>query len=106
MPRAKKPSGEPQESIIKPSIQFEGGKKHILEVMFDGENEDCPVLKSVGYAHIRNLPGQASFVSYVITSQGDKILNMEVEEPNMRYIAEESTKIAFVNAFMSGVDNA
>lgn len=82
--------------IVEPSIKFDG-EKNILEKIFDGLPEDMPELKSVGYAKVSD--GQHGFLSYTITSRGREIIKIEVEEPNLRAIAEESAKIAFVNNF-------
>ena len=85
--------------IIKPSISVEGGKPHTLVSLFEGDPENLPTLRSVGYGQI---PGTSTFVAYTIYSRGQEITKIEVEEPNLRAIAEESAKIFFVNAFMAG----
>jgi len=82
-------------SIVKPSI-VEAGKKHVLETMFDSDK--APVIKSIGYKRLSESPN--SWVSYVITSRGKEILDIQVEEPNVRGIAEDSAKVAFVTSFM------
>lgn len=89
---------KPQVEII-PSIQVIGGPKNALQNLFEGDHEKLPILKSVGYGQI---PGTNTFVAYTIHSKGQNILKIEVEEPNLRPIAEESAKIFFVNNFMSG----
>lgn len=71
------------------------GEKHLLEKMF--EEKEIPILKAVGYAQLR--PGDA-WVSYVMTTQGDKVLSIVVAEPNLRLIAEEAAKTDFVTEFM------
>lgn len=88
-----------KDSVVKPSMHFEGDKEHVLTTLL--EEGDAPVLKSVGYTRLKTVKGQSSYVSYVITTQGEKVLKIDVEEPTQRYIAEEATKIAFVNHFMS-----
>ena len=60
--------------------------------------ENGPIVKSIGYAKV---PGSNYCVSYIIHSQGGKIIKIEVEEPNMQSIAEETAKLNFVNIFMS-----
>jgi len=82
--------------IIQPVIRT-NGEPHIMETMFEGK-EDLPIIKSVGYAPIR--PGSMSWVSYTITTQGKEVLKIEVDEPNLKQIAEESAKIAFVSTFI------
>ena len=78
-------------SIVKPLIR-DGNHQHALEKLFDGP--EVPMLKSIGYASLG--PGE-QWVSYVITSRGRDIISIEVAEPNMRAIAEEASKINFVN---------
>lgn len=83
-------------SVVQPSIRVEG-EKHTLEKLFDGDPDDMPTLKSIGYA---KLGGQNSWVSYVITTKGREVIAIEVDEPNMRTIAEEASKINFVGQFV------
>ncbi len=97
----KKVKPSPTESVVKPSVTFLGGKDHVLEELL--KKDEAQELKSVGYARVNNLAGHtAAYVSYVITTKGDKVLKIEVEEPNLKAIAEEATKISFVNNFMTG----
>jgi len=86
------------QSIVKPSMKFDDGKEHIMETFFKGKSNNLITLTSIGYVRI---PDTNTFVAYKITSKGTEVLSIEVEEPNMRGIAEESSKIAFVSAFMS-----
>lgn len=87
---------------IVPSIEVVGGKKHALIGMFDGDHANLPVLKSVGCGRV---PGTNTYLAYTIHSKGSNIIKIEVEEPNIRPIAEESAKIFFVNTFMNGDEN-
>lgn len=89
MTKAKKKS-----DVIVESVHFNDSKQHVLKTLFD--SDEAPELKSVGYV---KLPGTRSFVSYVITSKGREILKIEVNEPNLRLIAEDEAKISFVNLF-------
>lgn len=90
------------EDLVQPSIIVEGDKEHALRVLF--KEDDAPILKSVGYCKIPGLISNGgTYVSYIVTSQGDKVLGIEVEQPNLIGIAEESAKMAFANTFM-GVD--
>lgn len=83
-------------AIIKPIVRDQKFK-NVLEKIFEGDPEKLPVLKSIGYA----LVGAGnSWVSYVIKSRGKEILSIEVSEPNLRQIAEESAKTDFVTNFM------
>lgn len=84
-----------------PSIEI-AGHKNGFQALFEGDPAKIPTLKSVGYCQ---MPGTNTFVSYKILSKGGKILKIECEEPNLRPIAEESAKIAFVSTFMSGDDD-
>ena len=84
-----------KESVIQPTIHFVGNtKEHALEELFN--NGEAPLIKSVGYV---NLPGTTLYVSYIIHSRGTEIVKIEVEEPNVKMIAEDSAKVAFVNTF-------
>lgn len=84
--------------VVKPSIKFEGDTAtHPLAALFDGKSELMPEVKSIGYMR---LPDTNLFVSFVMISKGREIISVEVEQPNLRAIAEESAKIAFVTQFM------
>jgi hypothetical protein len=83
--------------IVQPSIIFEGGKEHAMVTLFKGDEEKLPTIKSVGYMQV---PGTTQFVAYTLTSKGTEVLKIEVEEPNIRAIAEESAKISFVQSFI------
>lgn len=86
------------EDIVQPTISFDGDKEHALKALF--KEDKAPVLKSIGYATIPGVERYGRYVSYVITSQGDKILNIEVGQPNLKAIAEDEAKISFVTEFM------
>ena len=88
--------GSPSD-VVKPSVVFDGDKEHALITLFKGPEEDLPLVKSIGYMR---MPNYNTYVSYILTTKGDKVVSFEVEAPNIRAIAEESTKIAFVNCFM------
>lgn len=95
--------GKPQpkrehKTVIEPSMRFVGDDEHILETIFKGNPDDMPEVKSIGYMR---LP-KGKFVSYVLTSKGDKIINFYVEEPTTQVVAEESAKISFAREFMHG----
>ncbi len=85
-------------TIIKPSVKFVGDdKKHALQEIFDGPEAKMPVITSVGTVGV---PGTNTWVSFLMKSQGRKIIEISVDQPNLRSIAEESAKISFVNTFM------
>ncbi len=101
MARPKKDtSAQPAASDVKiiPSIKIEGNK-NALETLFQGDPSKLPVMISVGLAEV---PGTNTYMAYTMKSKGSQILSIEVEEPNLRLIAEESAKLFFVNNFMSG----
>lgn len=64
-------------------------------------NEDLPIIKSIGLVKIPNQDHE-SWVVVTITSQGDKIISTEMTEPNMKAIAVDAGKIAFVKLFVRG----
>jgi len=86
------------ESIIKPTMVFNDGSKNAMVQLFEGEQSELPLIKSIGYMR---LPDSNTYVSYVITTQGYSVVSIEVEEPNLRYVAEEASKISFVSTFMN-----
>lgn len=99
-PKDDAPAAEPVKAvkqIVEPTVKFVGdSKKHALQLLFEGE--DVPVIKSVGTVGV---PNTNTWISFVLHSQGDKVIKIEAEEPNLRAIAEESAKISFVDTFMS-----
>lgn len=84
-------------NIVEPSIRV-NDEKHILEDLMDGPFEDCPELTSIGFCRIGKTTN--NWISYRITTKGDKVLKIEAEEPNMRAVAEEAAKISFVESFV------
>ena len=86
--------------IIRPSVQFDnvGTKAHVLAQIFDGNKKDLPIIKSVG---VFNVPGYSTYFSFVMQTKGREVISIEVEEPNLRSIAEESAKMAFIETFMT-----
>lgn len=90
-----KPKRKEEPNIVQPSIREEG-VQHPMEALFDGDQSQMPTLKSIGYA---KMPGTTQWVSYVITTKGKNVLLIEVDEPNARAIAEEASKINFVQLF-------
>jgi hypothetical protein len=88
--------------VIQEAVTFVGStKEHALKALFDGEPESIPTITSIGYM---GLPGTNKFVSYIIKSKGKEILSIEVSEPDLRPVAEDDSKINFVNCFMAGMD--
>lgn len=82
-------------SIVCPLVRFDGDK-HLLEEFLEGPEEDHPEYKAVGYMRL-NKGVTHGWVSYTVSIKGDKIQKIEISEPDMRQIAEETAKIAFVN---------
>lgn len=80
-------------SYIEPTLNFENHNNEFITHV----KEEQPELTAVGYARI---PGTNNYAAYVIKFQGDKIIKMVVDEPNLKNIAEESAKIQFVNEFV------
>lgn len=68
---------------------------NILEEIYNSDPNDMPTLKAVGLAKVGN-----GWISYVMTTKGKEILSLEVSEPDMKGIAEESAKINFVETFI------
>lgn len=95
---AKVQQSKKPEDVVEPIIVVDGEREHVLKTLF--RDEKAPVLKSVGFAHIPGSSGFAQYVSYTIMSQGDKILNIEVSLPNLKKIAEDEAKTAFVSTFL------
>lgn len=91
----KKSITNPETSFIEPIIR-NNGEKHLLEEMFEAGEEI--ELKAVGYAHIGKGPN--SWVSYVVTVKGDRVVNLKVDELNPKALAEESAKLSFVTDLM------
>ena len=84
-------------SVVKPTLTFQNDtKEHVMTALVGGDNP--PIVKSVG---VFKLAGTNQYVSFSMETQGDKVIKIEVEEPNLRAIAEESAKINFVSTFMS-----
>lgn len=83
-------------SIVKTHVS-QGKTKHPLQAILDGDPKDFPILKSIGYA---SMGTGASWVSYVITSRGTEILSIDVSEPNLKQIAEDTAKMEFVEQLM------
>ena len=83
-------------SVVRPLIVLKGAtSENVLKVLID--SKDAPLLKSIGFR--RASETSQSWVSYTVTTKGDKVISIEVDEPNMRQVAEESAKINFVTLF-------
>lgn len=94
MSKAKKPL---LSNVVKPLIRS-NDEKHLLEEIFEGPTSEMPEMKSIGYMKLGKGPN--SWVSYVMTTRGTEVLSIEIDEPNLRSIAEESAKINFVQSFV------
>jgi hypothetical protein len=73
-------------------------KEEASDALFS-DDPNAPVVKSVGYARV---PGKNTYISYIIYTQGTNVVKVEVDEPNLRPISEETCKLNFVNLFMNG----
>ena len=71
-------------------------KIHPSAALFSSD-EDMPEIKSVGFGRVSKTSN--SWISYVITTKGNEVISVEVDEPNLRQIAEESAKVSFINLF-------
>lgn len=63
------------------------------------EEDDVEEVISIGYRKVSKRP--KLYVSYLITTKGDKVIKCQETEPDLRAIAEEATKENFANLFMS-----
>lgn len=93
MSKAKKTEPLAKKSIVKPSILIEGDPHPLQKLEELGK---LPELTAIGFTRLHD-GKQHNWVSYVVKFQGDKVLSLEVDEPNMKGIAEEATKINFMN---------
>jgi hypothetical protein len=89
VPRETKPT-----QIVQPIIK-DSRIPHPLEVL-ESEGK-FPDLTAVG---ILNLGSGTKYVSYVLKTKGDKIVSLEVTEPDMKAIAVESLKTEVVLKFI------
>lgn len=80
-------------SFIEPTIQIEGHTNAFIKHLQDNQ----PEIVGIGFARI---PGTKDYAAYTIKIVGDKVVKMIVDEPNLRNIAEESSKILFAEAFI------
>lgn len=82
-------------SVIRPTVTFQDGEQHVFQTL--EQEGSLPVMKAVGY--MPAMVGKMSWVSYTVTFQGTKVISISVDEPNLRAIAEESAKMAFMEHF-------
>lgn len=87
----------PLSSIVCPIVTIQDGPKHVLADIFDKDPLKIPVIKSVA---VMRVPHKSTFMSLVIYSQGDKVIKIEVGEPNLREIAIDEAKLEFVSKFV------
>lgn len=87
-----------KKSIIEPIINVEG-QNHVLDNL---DNSEMPILTSVGFGRVSD--SSNSYVSYIIKTQGDKVISIEVGEPNLKAIAVDEAKIAFVSTLLDKED--
>lgn len=96
-PEPPSPLSSKLSDIVQPSVRV-AGEQHLLQKIFDGDPDKLPLITAVGYMPIGRGPN--SWISYTIKTKGKDVLSIEVDEPNLRDIAEESAKIAFVSSFI------
>lgn len=82
--------------IVKPEIKTE--ETNALVELF--EAGEAPILTSIGYAKLSEA-GQNNWVAYTMKSKGKEVLSIDVTEPDARSVAEDLSKISFVNSFMA-----
>jgi hypothetical protein len=96
-------------TLVRPSIIFEGDELHPLQEILSSDPKNWPEIKAVGYMRLprvydrkatNKVKDTGNFVSYIITIRGAEVVSIDVEQPDLRAIAEEATKIAFVDQFM------
>lgn len=91
-----KPKKQEESVIIERVIRSAEDAIHPLDKLIN--SEDAPEIRSVGFMRISETSN--TWISYVMTTKGNKVIKVEVDEPNLRVIAEESAKIQFVNLFV------
>lgn len=95
---------EPEtKSIIKRIVDFNDGKKHVLEELFEGPEDKRPDITSVGVVRVER-EGRWQWVSVTLKTKGDRILEIIADEPNNKAIAVESTKMAFMEQLVDTDD--
>ncbi len=78
--------------LVKPTVAI-AGHTNEFKASFGPNTE----LTAIGYTRISERSN--AYVSYKLHIKGNEVVGIEVSEPNLRLIAEESAKIDFVNAF-------
>ncbi len=80
--------------LVVPLTPIEG-ERHLLAELIEGD--EPPIIKAVGFGPLA--PGN-NWVSYKLVTQGNRVLSIQVTEPDARQVAEDSAKIDFVTEFM------
>jgi hypothetical protein len=83
------------QSFVEREVDFNDGTGSVIKDLI--ESEDAPILTSIGYCRV---PGKNDFVSYVVKTQGNKVIKITVGEPNLRAIVDDESKINYVQSFM------
>lgn len=91
-PTTKKPVAE-KTSLVVPTVVF---SDHVNPII--SEIEDGLPMKAVG---VVRRPGFNDWVAFTVELEGTTVTKIEVEEPNIRMVAEDTAKVAFVHAFTS-----
>ncbi len=78
---------------MKPVLRFNNAP-HALETALKAK--EAPEIKSVGLVKL-----DTGWVSCMLVTKGDKVLEIIPGEPNMKKIAIDEAKVSFVDNFMS-----
>lgn len=84
-----------KKTIVKETMDFGTKDSHPVVSLID--SNEAPEIKSVG---LFRLPETNTYVSFTMITKGREVVSIEVEQPNLRAVAEESAKISFVSTFM------
>jgi len=76
-------------NVIKPLVRINDAK-HVLETAYD--ELTFPEMKAVG---IMKTPNGSSWLSYVITIAGDKVVSIEIAEPQQHMYSIMEAKASF-----------
>ncbi len=75
-------------------------EKHIFQELFE-ENE-LPTIRTIGLVRVN--PNSKDWVALTIEIKGDRVITMEVSEPNMKLIAMDDAKMRFDKEYILGAE--
>lgn len=99
-----------QRKIVNGSIEYPEKPNKVEEKVVENEviqpepkQFDCEIgeFKSVSLLKLPNL-GHDSWVSIILTIRNGIVINIEMEEPNLKVISQEQSKINFCKLFLMG----